>query len=81
MRVFPLEGRQEKRIILSYTQRLERLGDRVEYRFPGGHSMAEVGQWSLPRPRQSLEGLPLGGGFLRVRGVVERKGPAARRGG
>lgn len=46
MRVFPLEGRQEKRIILSYTQRLERLGDRVEYRFPGGHNMAEVGEWS-----------------------------------
>ncbi len=46
MRVFPLEGRQEKRIILSYTQRLDRLGDRVEYRFPGGHSMTGVGHWS-----------------------------------
>jgi tetratricopeptide (TPR) repeat protein len=46
MRVFPLEGRQEKRIVLSYTQRLQRHGDRVEYRFPGGHNMSEVGQWS-----------------------------------
>ncbi len=56
MRVFPLEPRQEKRIVLSYTQRLERLGDRVEYRFPGGHSMAKVGQWSCHVRAKDREG-------------------------
>ncbi len=47
MRVFPLEGRQEKRIILSYTQRLPSLYGRSEYRFPGGHSLPLVGDWSV----------------------------------
>ncbi|MHC4179430.1 MAG: VIT domain-containing protein, partial [Planctomycetota bacterium] len=46
MRVFPLEPRQEKRIVLSYTQRLPSLYDRTQYRFPGGHNMQLVGQWS-----------------------------------
>jgi hypothetical protein len=46
MRVFPLEGRQEKRIVLSYTQRLPRLGERLQYRFPGGHSMPQVDHWT-----------------------------------
>ncbi len=46
MRVFPLEGRQEKRIVLSYTQRLSSLYGRAEYRFPAGHSLGEVGKWS-----------------------------------
>ncbi len=46
MRVFPLEGRQEKRIILSYTQRLASLYGRSQYRFPGGHSMQTVRDWS-----------------------------------
>jgi len=45
MRVFPLEGRQEKRIVLSYTQRLPSLYDRVQYRFPGGHSMGRTRRW------------------------------------
>ncbi len=47
MRVFPLEGRQEKRIILSYTQRLESLYGRTRYRFPAGHSLEMIGHWSL----------------------------------
>jgi tetratricopeptide (TPR) repeat protein len=47
MRVFPLEPRQEKRIILTYTQRLESLYGRQHYRFPGGHSLPGVGEWSL----------------------------------
>ena len=47
MRVFPLEGRQEKRIILSYTQHLPSLYGRSEYRFPGGHSLPTVGDWSV----------------------------------
>ena len=46
MRVFPLEGRQEKRIILSYMQRLPSLYGRSEYRFPGGHNLPSIGDWS-----------------------------------
>jgi hypothetical protein len=38
MRVFPLEARQEKRIILSYSQRLPSLYGQLHYRFPAGHS-------------------------------------------
>jgi len=47
MRVFPLEARQEKRIVLSYTQRLEGLYGRLAYRFCGGHNMPQVGEWSF----------------------------------
>ena len=46
MRVFPLEARQEKRIILSYTQRLPKNYDRTTYRFPAGHTMDGVRDWS-----------------------------------
>jgi ferric-dicitrate binding protein FerR (iron transport regulator) len=47
MRVFPLEGRQEKRIVLSYTQRLPVLYGRTQYRFPAGHSLEKVRDWSV----------------------------------
>ncbi len=47
MRVFPLEGRKEKRILLSYTQRLESLYGVARYRFPGGHSLDFVKDWSF----------------------------------
>jgi ferric-dicitrate binding protein FerR (iron transport regulator)/tetratricopeptide (TPR) repeat protein len=47
MRVFPLEARQEKRIILSYTQRLPGLYGRLSYRFPAGHSLGAVRDWSF----------------------------------
>jgi hypothetical protein len=47
MRVFPLEGRQEKRIILSYTQRVPTLYGRSQYRFPAGHSLQVVRDWSF----------------------------------
>jgi tetratricopeptide (TPR) repeat protein len=47
MRVFPLEGRQEKRIILSYTQKLSALYGHSEYRFPAGHSLEQVRDWSF----------------------------------
>ncbi len=47
MRVFPLEGRQEKRIILSYTQPLETVYGRTQYRFPAGHTLPRVREWSL----------------------------------
>ncbi len=47
MRVFPLEARQEKRIILSYTQRLPADYGRVSYRFPAGHSLEVVRDWSF----------------------------------
>ncbi len=46
MRVFPLEGRQEKRIIISYTQKLNTDYGRTEYRFPAGHSLGMVREWS-----------------------------------
>lgn len=46
MRVFPLEPRQEKRIVLSYTQRLPNDYNRTEYRFPAGHSLDQVRDWS-----------------------------------
>ncbi len=47
IRIFPLEGRQEKRIVLSYTQRLPVLYGRTTYRFPAGHSLGAVGDWSF----------------------------------
>ena len=46
MRVFPLEARQEKRIVLSYTQRLNAAYGKTCYRFPAGHSMDVVRDWS-----------------------------------
>src|SRR5207245_3755774 len=47
MRVFPLEGRQEKRILLSYTQKLPSLYGRTSYRFPAGHTLGVVRDWSF----------------------------------
>ena len=47
MRVFPLEARQEKRLLLCYTQRLPVLYGGMAYRFPAGHSFSQVGEWSL----------------------------------
>ncbi len=47
MRVFPLEARQEKRIVLSYTQRLDTLYGNSKYRFPAGHSLDAVRDWSF----------------------------------
>ncbi|HVK14973.1 MAG TPA: VIT domain-containing protein, partial [Gemmataceae bacterium] len=47
MRVFPLEARQEKRIVLSYTQKLPVLYGRTSYRFPAGHTLAMVNEWSF----------------------------------
>jgi len=47
MRVFPLEPRQEKRIVLSYTQRLPSQYGRASYRFPAGHSLEAVRDWSF----------------------------------
>jgi ferric-dicitrate binding protein FerR (iron transport regulator)/tetratricopeptide (TPR) repeat protein len=47
MRVFPLEPREEKRVLLSYTQKLSSLYGTTRYRFPAGHSMEAVGTWSF----------------------------------
>ena len=47
MRVFPLEGREEKRIIISYTQRLDLLNGRANLRVPVGHNLEKIGQWSF----------------------------------
>lgn len=46
MRVFPLEARQEKRIIMSYTQRLKSAYGKLHYRFPAGHSLELIRDWS-----------------------------------
>ncbi len=47
MRVFPLEARQEKRVLISYTQKLADLYGRMGYRFPAGHSLGQVGEWAF----------------------------------
>jgi ferric-dicitrate binding protein FerR (iron transport regulator)/tetratricopeptide (TPR) repeat protein len=47
MRVFPLEPREEKRLLLSYTQKLPSLYGTMRYRFPAGHSLERVGEWSF----------------------------------
>jgi tetratricopeptide (TPR) repeat protein len=47
MRVFPLEPRQEKRVLLSYTQKLPSLYGQLQYRFPAGHSLQQVRDWSF----------------------------------
>ncbi len=47
MRVFPLPAREEKRIVLSYTQKLNATYGRSTYRFPSGHSLSHVEQWSF----------------------------------
>ena len=46
MRVFPLEGRQEKRIVISYTQKLAADYGQTRYRFPAGHNLEVVRDWS-----------------------------------
>lgn len=46
MRVFPLEARQEKRLLLSYTQRLSNDYGKTVYRFPTGHNLEGVRDWS-----------------------------------
>ncbi len=57
MRVFPLEPRQEKRIILSYTQRLPAQYGRTSYRFPAGHSLEAVRDWSFHARLKGGKGL------------------------
>jgi ferric-dicitrate binding protein FerR (iron transport regulator)/tetratricopeptide (TPR) repeat protein len=57
MRVFPLEGRKEKRIILSYTQRLSSLYGYTRYRFPGGLNMGLVDHWSFHARVKNGDGL------------------------
>lgn len=47
MRIFPLEARTERRILLSYTQRLDAGTGQTTYRFPAGHSLQKVDRWSL----------------------------------
>jgi hypothetical protein len=47
MRVFPMESRTEKRIVLSYTQRLPVAYGRTNYRFAAGHSVRTVDHWSF----------------------------------
>lgn len=57
MRVFPLEAKQEKRIILSYTQKLPSLYGNARYRFAGGHNMPIVRDWSFTARIKSGAGM------------------------
>lgn len=47
MRIFPLEGRQEKRIFLSYTQTLEELYGSSKYWFPMDHTQDIANEVSI----------------------------------
>lgn len=47
MRVFPMEPRTEKRLLLSYTQLLPVSYGQTQYRFAAGHSLQTVDNWSL----------------------------------
>lgn len=47
MRIFPLEGRQEKRIFLSYTQKLDELYGTMRYWFPMDHSNSVAKKLSI----------------------------------
>lgn len=47
MRVFPLEAREEKRIVISYTQRLAPEYGAMTYRLPAGHNLESTGDWSF----------------------------------
>jgi hypothetical protein len=78
MRVFPLEGRKEKRIILSYMQRLASVEGVCRYRFPGGHSMRQVGKWSFAATIKNGAGLRTGSSFyspgtMETSPVIEQK--------
>ncbi|WP_020470764.1 VIT domain-containing protein [Zavarzinella formosa] len=55
MRVFPLPAREEKRIVLSYTQKLNATYGRSTYRFPSGHSLSHVEQWSFNATLKNAE--------------------------
>src|SRR5262245_60686845 len=57
MRVFPLDGRKEKRIILSYTQRLSPLYGSTRYHFPAGHNMELVRDWQFQAHIKNADGL------------------------
>jgi tetratricopeptide (TPR) repeat protein len=43
LRIFPLEGRQEKRIFLSFTQNVDELYRTLRYWFPMGHTQDNAG--------------------------------------
>jgi tetratricopeptide (TPR) repeat protein len=47
MRIFPLEGRQEKRIFLSYTQKLPELYGTLRYWFPMDHTQNRARDLSI----------------------------------
>ena len=47
MRVFPLEPRTEKRILLSYVQRLPVAFGQMAYRFPAGSRPDKLDRWSF----------------------------------
>ncbi|MBW3540110.1 MAG: FecR domain-containing protein [Planctomycetes bacterium] len=56
MRVFPLEAREEKRILLSYTQRLPVAYSRTTYRFPAAHNLELARDFSVQLRVKDAEG-------------------------
>ena len=85
MRVFPLEPRQEKRLLLAYTQRLGGAFGKLTYRFPMGHSIRQVRDWTdgrgadvacdlvgfPPVVPEGIEMLRYGGTYLEI-GCISR---------
>jgi len=47
LRIFPLEGRQEKRIFISFTQPVDELYGNLQYRLPMDHTEANAGQFNI----------------------------------
>ena len=47
MRIFPIEGRQEKRLFLSYTQKLSELYGTLRYWFPMDHSQGNARELAI----------------------------------
>lgn len=58
MRVFPLEPRREKRVVLSYTQKLSAAYGETRYRFAAGHNLGVVRDWSFRARLRGRAGAP-----------------------
>jgi hypothetical protein len=73
MRVFPLEPRQEKRIVLSYSQRLDSLYGKTTYRFPAGHTLQKVRDWSFQARVKDGAGWPWDSPSHKLQAQEEKK--------
>ncbi|MCH7729002.1 MAG: FecR domain-containing protein, partial [Planctomycetes bacterium] len=73
MRVFPLEGLEEKRIIISYTQRLPAAYSKMSYRFPSGHNLDKVRDLSVKIRVKNGQGLKWKSGSHELTPSVENE--------